>query len=263
MPMTESQTLTTITSWTTITGQVTITSYRPLAVATTSVTSMSTDTHNYTFTIPAQLARHCYFSYANTTLKAGDRVVAKVTVDSDTVDFFVMSKAQLLAFNHSPCDQAQDATTYVKALDIKSYVVNWVVPLDGEYDFVFFSYSPSLPKPKITGSISVQYIYNQLVASTVYSRASTTMVFASTNTLPSLYYSIISENQPLVLQTGPAAPSVPPITLLIAGIVIGIVLVTAIVVISKRRRTGATKRRRRKLDRKRGISASTAGLNCL
>jgi hypothetical protein len=224
------QGLTTITSWTTMAGQVTSTSYRTFAVTTTSITSLSTDSHYYTFTIPAQLARHCYFIYANITFKAADRVVGKVTVDSNTIDFYVMSRGQLVAFNHSPCDQAQDATAYVKALDIKSYVLDWVVPSDGEYDFVFSSYSASMPKPKITGAFSVQYILSQLVASTVYSKASTTIQSATTRTISSVYYSTVQS---------PLDSITSPVSLLIIGVIVGIIVVVALVVVPKREKTRA------------------------
>jgi hypothetical protein len=220
--------LTTITSWTTATGQVTSTSYRTFAVATTSVTSMSTDTHNYTFTIPAQLARHCYFTYGNQTFKAGDRVVGKVIVVSNTIDFYIMSRTQLVAFNHSPCDQ--EGTAYVKALDIKSYVVDWVVPADGEYDFVFFSYSPSASKPQITGSFAVQYIHSQLVASTVYSQTSVTTVSANTRTLTSVYYSTLQN---------PLGVIASPFWLMIIGVIVGIIVVVVAVVAIPKRRKGA------------------------
>jgi hypothetical protein len=225
-----SQSLTTITSWTTATGQVTSTSYRTFAVATTSVTSMSTDTHNYTFTIPAQLARHCYYNYVNATFKAGDRVVGKVIVVSNTVDFYIMSKAQLLTFNHSPCDQ--EGTGYVKAIDIKSYVVDWVVPTDGEYNFIFSSYSPSMSKPQITGFFAVQYLHSQLVASTVYSQTGVTTVSANTRTLSSVYYSTVQN--PLEGITSPSS-------LMIIGAVVGILVVVALVAISKRRKGTSTK----------------------
>jgi hypothetical protein len=225
--MAGSQSLTTITSWTTVTGQVTSTSYRTFAVATTSVTSTSTATHNYTFTIPAQLARHCYFTYWNATFRAGDRVVGKVIVVSNTIDFYIMSNAQLQSFNHSPCDE--EGTGYVKALDIKSYVVDWVVPADGEYNLVFFSYSPSVSKPKITGFFAVQYMHSQLVASTVYSQTGATTVSTSTRTLTSVYYSTVQN---------PLGGIASPLSLIIVGVIVGIIVVVVAVVAFPKRRKG-------------------------
>jgi ribosomal protein L40E len=188
-PTVSTQSLTTITSWTTTTSQVTSTSYTTFAAATTSITSMTTTTDSYSFTLPAQQQRRCFYDYVNGTFKAGERVVGKVTVDVDTIDFFVMSKNQLLEFSHGYCDQ--EVSAYVKAINVKSYVLDWVVPSDGEYDFVFFSYSSTGPKPQITGSFSVQYALSQLVASTLRSTASTTIMSATTETLSSAYYSTV------------------------------------------------------------------------
>jgi ribosomal protein L40E len=134
-------------------------------------------------------------------------------------------------------------SAYVKAINVKSYVLDWVVPSDGEYYFVFFSYSSTGPKPRITGSLGLQYTLSQLVASTLSSTASTTVVSATTKTMSSVHYSTV--------QTFPGGSTFSLIVLVIA--VLGALIVGVIVRVSRRRASTpvAVEARRSKEEEKR------------
>jgi hypothetical protein len=220
-----SQSLTTITSWTTATGGVTSTSYRTFAVATTSITSMSTSTSMYSFAMPAVQPRHCYYDYTLGTFSTGERLVGQAA-SSIPIDFFVMSKDQYNDFSHGTCDQEYSA--YVKSSAVTSYSLNWVVPSDGDYYFVFFNNpAGSQGTSKATGSFSLQLTYSQLVTSTIYSKAGTTIQSVTTRTMSSLYYSTVGSSLGGITS---------PVSLVVIGVVAVILVVIAVVAIRKRQK---------------------------
>jgi ribosomal protein L40E len=219
-----SQSLTTVTSWTTATGEVTSTSYTTFAAGTTSITSVTTSIYSNSFTLPAELPRICYFSYVNvTSLKAGERLVGKVVVDYP-LDFYVMSKAQFSQLPRSHCDEEHPAL--LKASSVKSYTLDWVVPSDGNYYLVFFSYNPSFPQPKITGSLTLQFAESQLIVSTLYTTSSDAVVSATTKTVSSEYYSTVQE----------ALGGSTSYLMLLAIVVVAALIVGAFVMASRRKK---------------------------
>jgi hypothetical protein len=192
---------------------------------------MSTSTYVYSFTMPAVQPRHCWYDYTYGPLSAGERLVGKVTSEIP-IDFFVMSTDQYNAFSHGSCDQ--DYSAYVKVSGVKSYSLNWVVPADGDYYFVFFNNpAGSLATSKATGSFSLQFAYGQLATSTIYSQEGTTIQSVTTRTMSSIYYSTVQN---------PLEGITSPFSLIIIGVIVGVIGVAAAVAITKRSKTRETRR---------------------
>jgi ribosomal protein L40E len=186
------------------------------------MTSVTTSFYSYSFTLPAELPRICYYHYVNGSLTAGQRLVGKVVADYP-LDFYVMSTAQFGQLPHSHCEDEHPAL--LKASYVKSYTIDWVAPSDGNYYLVFYSYNPSAPQPKITGSLSLQFADSQLIVSTLYSTSTGTVVSATTQTLSSVYYSTI--------QTFPGGST---FYLVVLAVVFLAALVVAFVVRASRRK---------------------------
>ena len=182
-----SQSYTTFTSLKTVTNQVTGTSYSTFVAATTTQTSKGTLTYDYTFSIAGAA---CYYDYVPANFKAGDRIVGKVATNS-LMEFFVMDSDQYTAFSHGSCggDYAAD----VKASNFLSYSLNWVVPADGDYYFVFFNYAPAgQGAGEVIGTLDLIYPGSKLVTLALYSTLSGSNVFVTTETVGSLQTTTIS-----------------------------------------------------------------------
>jgi hypothetical protein len=248
--MAGSQSLTTITSVTTTTHQVTSTSYRTSAVKTTTATYTATLAifNPTTVTVDAAKPRTCYirsFRYNGT---AGQRLQGKWT-SNYVINFYVMSESDYA--NYKYC--GEPGSTYVTIEMATAYSLNWIVPTSEALRFIFENYAAGSDLASArTVTFALYKVGPQSSVSVLYSTTSARLTIESTVTLTSLHYSTV--NQPLVIQTGPAAPSMPPIALMIVGIVIGIILVVAIVAVLKREKTGSSgKRRRRKLGKERNF----------
>jgi ribosomal protein L40E len=193
-PTVNSQSYTTITSWTTETSQVTSTSYSTFAVGTTTQTSTATNIvmNEYSFTLPALSARACYYADVSGSFHAGDKLDGKV-VASSVMDFYVMSSAQFQPFSHGRCDQQYPALVTARNV-ISSYSLNWTVPVDGTYYFVFFNHASwGSGTNQVVGSFSLENSESQSSTLTLtgWSTASNLITFAMTMTASSVYSSTV------------------------------------------------------------------------
>ena len=197
-PSVNSQAYVTITSKTTETGQVTTTSYGTSAIATQTLTSTVTNTHDYSFTLPALPARDCDYYEVNGTFNAGDRLIGKV-VTNGIMDFYVMSSDQFHQFALGSCNQQYPVLVAARKV-ISSYSLYWVVPDDGVYYFVFFNYASwGSGTNQVVGSFSLEYTISQSATLTLRIRTSQPTVLAITETLSSVYPSTVQISPGLVL----------------------------------------------------------------
>ena len=193
-----SQAYVTITSWTTETGQLTTTSYGTSDVATQTLTSTVTNSHDYSFTLPALPARDCDYDDVNGTFHAGDRLSGKV-VTSAIIDFYVMSSDQFHQFALGSCNRQYSALVAARKV-ISSYSLYWIVPADGVYYFVFFNYASwGSGTNKVVGSFSLEYPVSQSSTLTMRMRISQSTVIASAETLSAVYPSTVQLSPGLVL----------------------------------------------------------------
>jgi hypothetical protein len=198
-PPVTSQAYITITSKTTETGQVTTTSYGTSAIATQTLTSTITNTHDYSFTLPALPARDCDYDDVNGTFNAGDRLIGTV-VTNGIMDFYVMSSDQFHQFTHGSCNRQFPALVAARKV-ISSYSLYWVVPADGVYYFVFFNYASwGSGTNQVIGSFSLEYPVSQSATLTLRTRTSQPTVLAITEISSSVYPSTIQ------MSPGPVLP---------------------------------------------------------
>jgi hypothetical protein len=244
-PSVSSQSYTTITSWTTETSQVTSSTYSTFAVATTTLTSTVTNTYNYSFTIPALSARACHYNYiAFANLTAGDRLVGQV-VTSSVMDFYVMSSAQFQGF-HGPCNKQYPALVTANNV-VSSYSLDWVVPADGTYYFVFFNYASwGQGTNQVVGSFSLEFLVPVSYPYSRYTTMTHLITFAITETAGSMYSSTV--------QTSPWS-SLPMtyIEYLVVIVVLGAIAVGAILLSGKRARKPAAAKARGKVKAKKEV----------
>jgi hypothetical protein len=193
-----SQAYVTVTSWTTETSQVTTTSYGTSAVATQTLTSTVTNTHDYSFTLDALPARDCDYDDLNGTFHAGDTLIGKVATNA-LMDFYVMSSEQFHQFALGSCNRQYPALVAAKKIFL-SYSLYWVVPSDGIYYFVFFNYASwGSGANEVIGSFSLEYPVSQSATLTLRMRMSESIVFATAETLSTVYPSTVHAPPDLVL----------------------------------------------------------------
>jgi hypothetical protein len=234
-----SQSYTTFTSLTTTTARVGSTSYTTFAASTATMTSASTSTYIYSFTMPAEAPHACYYDDTYGTFSAGEKLVGKVT-SPIPIDFFIMSTDQFNAFAHGRCEH--EYASLLKAKATVSYSLDWVVPSDGDYYFVFFNNPQGGQGSSAAhGSFSLELASSETVTSTIYSESSVMIHSTTTGTLRSLYVSTVQN------YLGGIGF---PISLLVIGVIVIILIIVAIAVIRKRRqRTGTARRKKTRKPR--------------
>jgi hypothetical protein len=194
-PPVSSQAYVTITSWTTETGQVATTSYGTSDIATQTLTSTVTNTHHYSFNLPALPARDCDFDYFNGTFHAGDRLVGRVVTNA-IMDFYVMSSDQFHQLALGSCNVKYPALVAARKL-VTSYSLYWVVPADGVYYFVFFNYASwGSGTNQVVGSFTVESSASQSSTLTLRVRVTQSAVIATATTLSSSYLSNVPLSSP-------------------------------------------------------------------
>jgi hypothetical protein len=224
-PMAGSQSLTTITSLTTATRQSTSTSYSTTAVTTNTVTSTVNETifSLTTFTIAAVEPRYCHTFHFTYDGLAGEKLLGKWT-SNYVLNFYVMSKSNYAEYKYC----ARPGPTFLKATMARSYSLNWVVPENGTLYFVFENYATgSMLSEARTVSFEMYALGPQSSTSVQYSTASAVSVLWSTVTLSSVYYSTVQS---------PAEGITSSATLMVIGLVVGILIVIAILIIMKRQK---------------------------
>jgi len=193
-PPVTSQAYVTTTSWTTEKSQVTTTSFGTSAVATQTVTSTVTNVHDYSFTLPSLPARDCDYDYANGTFHAGDRLIGKL-VTSAVVDFYIMSSNQFHQFAVASCSRQYPALVAARGI-ISSYSLNWAVPGDGVYYFVFFNYASwGSGANEVVGSFHLEYSVSQSATITLRLRVTQPIVFSPAETLTATYPATVQTTQ--------------------------------------------------------------------
>ena len=218
------QAFTTVTSWTTRTGVTTSTGYSTVAVATSNVTSTSTTTV-YSLEISATKERWCYWEEVNGTYVAGDRLVGQLTANNQ-IDFIVMSQAQHDYFMLPTVQCPQWASLHgdVEAKGIGLYALEWVVPADGTYYFMFLNFANGGGEPTVSLTFSLQHPVRWQVAVTVYHTSTTLTTLETVETQSSVYSTQVS---------APLGGSG-----LYAAFVAIVVLAVAVVVVFMKRRNG-------------------------
>jgi hypothetical protein len=107
------------------------------------------------------------------------------------MDFYVMDTGQYTAFSHGSCGGEYAAD--VKASNFLSYSLDWVVPADGDYYFIFFNYAPAgQGAGEVIGTFDLKYPGSKLVTLALYSTLSASNVFVTTETVGSLHTTTIS-----------------------------------------------------------------------
>jgi hypothetical protein len=224
-PMAGSQSLTTITSLTTTTRQSTSTSYSTTAVTTATLTSTVNETvfSQTTFTVKAAEPRRCYTYHFTYDALAGERLQGRWT-SNYVLNFYVMSKSNYAEYKYC----ARPGPTFLKATMARSYSLNWVVPENGTLYFVFENYATgSMLSEARTVSFEMYALGPQSSTSVQYSTASAVSVLVSTVTLSSVYYSTVQS---------PTEGITSSTTLLVIGLVVGILIVIAILIVAKRQK---------------------------
>lgn len=141
----------------------------------------------FSFTVPGASGTplKCYFSYFQGKYSAGQRLLGSLIADN-RINFYVMSDDQERAFAVAPCGIAYAAL--VTAEDVASYSLDWIVPADGKYWFVFFNFARSVLStgyvPDVIGSFSLRF--------SIVSATSTVVIFATTVTESSEYSEQVS-----------------------------------------------------------------------
>jgi ribosomal protein L40E len=107
---------------------------------------------------------------------------------SSVINFYVMSKDQYDKMGVRCVIDISNAL--VRATNVDSYSLNWVVPSDGEYYFVFYNFAVAGERGAVTGSFTLQFPTSQLVTSTLQSTVSNEITFP-TETIASTYSSTI------------------------------------------------------------------------
>ena len=196
-PTTSNQSFTTITSWTTVTDVVTSTQLSTMVVSTTVVTSTATNTllrdTEKPFTVKAATSGGCQFLPATYNAVAGQRLVGYVTSDKG-LNFYLMSKDQFIRYEEAGCGQKVDA--YLFIAETTSYALDWVVPQDGTYYFIFENYG-SARNQDVKGTFALYDIRLQTTTLTVYSTFSTEIEYTTTRSFSSVYSTPISQPFPI------------------------------------------------------------------
>jgi len=194
---TTSQSFTTITSWTTVTDVVTSTQLSTMVVSTTVVTSTATNTllrdTEKPFTVKAATPGGCQFLPVTYNAVAGQRLVGYVTSDKG-LNFYLMSKDQFIRYEEAGCGQKVDAHLFIA--ETTSYTLDWVVPQDGTYYFIFENYG-SARNQDVKGTFALYDISLQTTTSTVYSTFSTEIEYTTTRSFSSVYSTPISQPFPI------------------------------------------------------------------
>jgi len=196
-PTTSSQSFTTITSWTTVTDVVTSTQHSTMVVSTTVVTSTATNTllrdTEKPFTVKAATSGGCQFLPVTYNAVAGQRLFGYVTSDKG-LNFYLMSKDQFIRYEEAGCGQKVDAHLFIA--ETTSYTLDWVVPQDGTYYFIFENYG-SARNQDVKGTFALYNIRLQTTTLTVYSTFSTEIEYTTTRSFSSVYSTPISQPFPI------------------------------------------------------------------
>jgi ribosomal protein L40E len=179
--------------------------------------------------VEAAKPRTCYTHYFTYDALAGERLQGQWT-SNYVINFYIMSESNYAKYKYC----AQPGTTYVQLKMARSYSINWVVPENGTLYFVFENYaSGSILSEGRTVSFELYTVGPQSSTSVLYSTTSAQLVLGTTVTLSSVHYSTV--------QTFPEGIT-SPTSLIIIGLVVGILIVIAVLTIAKRRkRTVAAK----------------------
>ena len=204
MVKTSSQNFTTTTSWTTVTTVVTSARHSTLVATTvmtgTATRTLLTDTET-SFTVEAATSGGCHYRHVTYDAVAGQRLVGDLTSDKP-LNFYLMSKNQFVRYGQAACGEKVDA--YLFIAETKSYTLDWVVPQDGAYYFIFENYG-SARNQDVKGTFALYEVLLQPTTLTVYSTASAEIEYTTTMSLSSVYSTQISqpfsivENQTVVI----------------------------------------------------------------
>lgn len=216
-PAVNSQAFTTITTWSTLTSQVTSTRYSTYPVGTTTiVTSMVTKTTfpATRFTVqgmaPGMVSTSEYRYYDG--LK-GERLQGKWE-SNYPINFYIKSLGL--------------ASATLTVQDSMSYSFDWAFPQSGEVAFIFENRQtlPDSSKAR-TVTLTVYKVDAQSTTSTVYSTTSAVITYQVTETLSTVTISQVSP------------PAVSENILLFGGLLTAVAIVVLVLAVRSRRRDGA------------------------
>jgi ribosomal protein L40E len=215
--------LTTVTSLQTYTTTVTSASYGVYSAGVTYITSTQKGTL-YSGPIPitpTESNYECIYDNLPFTVKRGDHITGQLSSNS-SVSFYIMSEDQFKTWlNRRRCPVV---SAWISKEGIISYEIDWTVPQDGQYEFLFLNFSPQKTANvefdvSLAGSLSVT-----VLTSTVYS--STTQMFTSTftGTLTSVSTQQVQNPSPV------------PYVWVVAAVIAAVVAIVAVALYRRRSR---------------------------
>lgn len=227
VPSVNSQTYTTITTWSTVRGQVTSTQYSRYVVGTTTATLTVTDTiFDETFTVKGVSAGYCYHHRFIYDGLAGERLQGK-WISNYIINFYIMSQSDYGNFKYC----AQTHPSYITLENAVGDSIDWVVPQDGKLYFIFENYArASAASVERTVTFTLYKVYAQSTTSLLYSTASTAILYTTVQTLSSVSISQVS--QPFALSGN---------NLLFIGLTILVVVFVLIILLMRKRRASTSR----------------------
>jgi hypothetical protein len=181
------ESVSTITSLTTKTQQITVPIYSqsPTATTTLSETGTSTLFSLTTFTVQAVQPHTCWYYDFYYNASAGDRLQGEWT-SSYVINFYIMSDSDLAQFKY--CGGKHPS--YLAVQMTKSYSLDWRAPKDETLHFVFENYAQG---SDLASNRIVTFALHKFgalpYASTFYTTVYIPSTHATTVTTSSLYYS--------------------------------------------------------------------------
>jgi hypothetical protein len=185
--------VTTMTSFETHTSVTSSVSYSSYAATTSYVTSTEhRSLYSGPFSIdPTRSAYGCIYDNLPFTVKRGDQIVGQIASNS-AIDFYLMSEDQFqLWLNRRRCSVAQQS--WIRKQGIVSYSIDWTVPQDGQYEFVFLNFSAQTTADVEFDVGIANSSSTTVIASTVYSFTSQVYVLTSLVTMSSVYTQQVEE----------------------------------------------------------------------
>jgi hypothetical protein len=185
VPLSNSQSYTTITNQSTTTTQATFTQASQYPIATTTMTSTAKESvYDGSFVLKGNGVRYCYVSSrVHFEAMKGQQVLGTIqTSNPNTLTVYLLSDKQYsIWLSNSYCDPSDSGTTSVlRSSDrVSSYTVNLIVPADGTYTFLIENFSPN----DSTVTVSIVKSYPQAITSTIYSTQTSFLVYTATRTL--------------------------------------------------------------------------------
>jgi hypothetical protein len=228
--------LTTITSLYTRTAQVTSTQYTYYAASTTTIvlTDTSEVRSSQAFTVPPATSELCYWYHLQYTHARGQRILGSVSSSPSTY-FFVMNAGQYAA--HTSGAAGRTCASYrpralVSAISISSYNLDFVVPEDGEYHYVF--YNPTKELAVVTFRLWMEEA--QTATSVLSGTRTLASAYTTTQTLSSVYSTKTGE---------PFSVNGIPNLAIVIGVIVALILgATAAVVYRRNKKKGSESRHR-------------------